>query len=291
MKGLFILPVILVLLFGTPAFADFQKGLDAYQSGDYATALKEWEPLAEHGDVDAQFHLGYMYSYGQGVTRDNITAVMWYEKAAKQGYIKALFWLGVTYEDGLAGVTQDYKAAIKWYELAAEQGHLYSQRKLHSLYIKPGATQSRRNALKWLKLAAEQGDAHSQWMLGSMYRDGQGILQDYKAAIKWYKLAAEQGDATAQSNVGYSYLRGEGVTLDYSRSHMWFNISNFQGNEFAVFGRDQVQKFMTPSQIEKAQELARECVAKNYKDCWMKGFLVFSALLILLFGTPANSQS
>jgi hypothetical protein len=26
----------------TPAYADFQKGLEAAQSGDYATALKEW---------------------------------------------------------------------------------------------------------------------------------------------------------------------------------------------------------------------------------------------------------
>lgn len=29
--------------------ADFQKGADAYRSGDYATALREWKPLAEEG--------------------------------------------------------------------------------------------------------------------------------------------------------------------------------------------------------------------------------------------------
>ena len=38
--------------------ADFQAGLDAYKSGDYATALKEWRPLAEQGDASAQFALG-----------------------------------------------------------------------------------------------------------------------------------------------------------------------------------------------------------------------------------------
>jgi len=31
--------------------ADYQKGYAAYQSGDYATALREWEPLAEQGDA------------------------------------------------------------------------------------------------------------------------------------------------------------------------------------------------------------------------------------------------
>ena len=33
---------------------DWQKGYAAFQSGDYATALREWTPLAEKGDVIAQ---------------------------------------------------------------------------------------------------------------------------------------------------------------------------------------------------------------------------------------------
>jgi len=31
--------------------------------------------------------------------------------------------------------------------------------------------------------------------------------------------------------------------------------------------RDLVAKEMTPSQIQEAQRLARECVRKNYKGC------------------------
>ena len=37
---------------------DYQKGLAAYQSGDYATALREWTPLAEQGAAHAQTNLG-----------------------------------------------------------------------------------------------------------------------------------------------------------------------------------------------------------------------------------------
>ena len=70
MKGLFISSVLLILLFGTPAFADFQKGLDAAKSGDYATALKEWRPLANKGMAAAQYNLGVMYRRGDGVTQD-----------------------------------------------------------------------------------------------------------------------------------------------------------------------------------------------------------------------------
>ena len=36
----------------------YKKGLIAYQSGDYATALREWTPLAEQGDARAQFQIG-----------------------------------------------------------------------------------------------------------------------------------------------------------------------------------------------------------------------------------------
>ena len=56
MKRILILPIlILTLLVANPALsADFQKGLTAAQSGDYATALREWTPLAKQGIVDVQ---------------------------------------------------------------------------------------------------------------------------------------------------------------------------------------------------------------------------------------------
>ena len=71
MNRLLILPVLLLtLLVGTPAFsADFQKGVTAYKSGDYATALRELTPLAEQGNARAQFKMGWMYNKGQGEER------------------------------------------------------------------------------------------------------------------------------------------------------------------------------------------------------------------------------
>jgi TPR repeat protein len=64
--------------------ADFQKGLDAANSGDFATALREWKPLAEQGHARAQYNMGVMYENGQGVPQDNKTAVKWYRLAAEQ---------------------------------------------------------------------------------------------------------------------------------------------------------------------------------------------------------------
>ncbi|MDC3347103.1 hypothetical protein OAW32_00745 [bacterium] len=42
--------------------ADFQKGVTAAQSGDYATTLREWEPLAEQGNASMQNLVGTMHN-------------------------------------------------------------------------------------------------------------------------------------------------------------------------------------------------------------------------------------
>jgi len=141
--------------------ADFRAGLDAYNQGDYATALKEWQPLAEQGDAAAQFNLGGMYSLGQGVPQDDQEAVRWWRLAAEQGDAAAQFNLGVSYDQG-RGVPQDDGEAVRWYRLAAVQGH-----------------------------------ATAQFNLGILYDKGQGVSQDYIQAHMWVNLASAQGHVVA----------------------------------------------------------------------------------------------
>ena len=61
MKRLLLSGVLLlaVMVGSSGAFgADFQRGLDAYNRGDYVAAFKELAPLVEQGDYEAQFMLG-----------------------------------------------------------------------------------------------------------------------------------------------------------------------------------------------------------------------------------------
>jgi TPR repeat protein len=51
---------------GVSVSQNFMKGVDAYERGDYVTALCEWTPLAEQGHAGAQFNLGNMYADGDG---------------------------------------------------------------------------------------------------------------------------------------------------------------------------------------------------------------------------------
>ncbi len=61
---------------GMSASADFLKGLTAYRSGDYATALRKWKPLAERGNANAQSNIGAMYYDGKGVPRTSFSRVL-----------------------------------------------------------------------------------------------------------------------------------------------------------------------------------------------------------------------
>ena len=112
---------IFTLPFGTSVLADFQKGLDAYDREDYATALKEWEILAEEGDPSSQYNLGVMYRMGKGVARDDKEAAKWYKLAADQGDAGSQFLLGYMYLNGI-GVPQNSLRAHMWVNIAASQG-------------------------------------------------------------------------------------------------------------------------------------------------------------------------
>ena len=90
-----------------------------------------------------------------------------------------------------------------------------------------------------------------------MYRNGKGVPQDYKEAVRLYRLSAEQGYALAQYNLGLMYYKGQGVPQDYVSAHMWWNISGVNGDKDAVKNRNIVEKKMSPEQIEKAQDMAR----------------------------------
>ncbi len=90
---------------------------------------------------------------------------------------------------------------------------------------------------------------------------------DFATALREWKPLAEQGEVDAQANLGFMYGNGKGVPQDYIRAHMWWNIVASSGDKDAGSAREAVSKRMTPTQIEKAQNLARECVRKKYKGC------------------------
>ena len=255
--------------------SDESKSQRPHSLGD----LKTVKRLAEQGDADAQHVLGLMYYTGESVEKDYQSAVKWYTLAAKQGHPDAQYHLGRMYrfgwgisfdtreefkgeglglESGFDHPLGDPGEAVKWFTLAAQQGVVTAQNELGRMYRwGDGVETDYREAVKWYTEAAEAGDADAQYRLGVMYASGEGT-QDYSEAVKWWTLAAQQGHATAQYKLGRKYHAGMGVEKDYITAHFWFNLAAAQGNQFARRNRDRLAQEMTPAQITKAQQLARE---------------------------------
>ena len=80
-----LLGAVLALALSGPALADFAEGAAAYRRGDFATALKEWLPLAQSGDVAAANNVGLIYVNGEGVKQDFVEAAKWFRSAAERG--------------------------------------------------------------------------------------------------------------------------------------------------------------------------------------------------------------
>ena len=151
-----------MLLVGTAIAEDFDKGMDAYSSGDYETAIAIWQPLAEAGDARGQYGLGLLYGNGFGVSMDDAQALHWYGLAAEGGHADAATKLGVMHQNGW-GVPMSDDEAEKWYLLAAERGNTEAQNALGNLYL------------------SEYGDKH-----------------DMQKAYMWFSIAARLGNFTAQ---------------------------------------------------------------------------------------------
>ena len=173
------------------------------------------------------------------------------------------------FEKGLkAYQEQDYTTALKEWTVLADRGHIEAQHKLGLMYaFGHGVVQDSKKAVTLYRKSAEQGYAAAQNNLASMFFIGDGVLQDYKDAELWYRKSAEQGDALGQSALGFLYKEGYGVIQDNVYAHMWYNIAASNGYKSASEGRNEIVKKMTATEIAKAQEIARECVKKQYKGC------------------------
>jgi cell division septation protein DedD len=149
-------------LTAAPAGADVMSGIRAWERGDFAAAVKEWRPVADKGDADAQFNLGQAYRMGRGVPVNLGIAQSWFQKAAAKGHEQAQANLGlILYEGG-----------------------------------------KRREALPWIRKAADRADPRAQYVLGIELTNGELVAQDWPRAYALMTMAAAKGLPAAARSLG-----------------------------------------------------------------------------------------
>ena len=166
--------------------------------------------------ADAQFKVGCTYFNGQkGVALPDFNkAMMYFERAAKQGHRSTLVNLGVIYRDG-ERCKIDLNKSLGYFQQAADAGDAIAQAELGIWYYhgKEGvAVQDLDKAFSYFNKAALHSHLRAQFNLGVMYREGQGCEKNLKTAFDYFEQAADAGFASAQVELGIWYASGkEGV--------------------------------------------------------------------------------
>src|ERR1035437_6449048 len=153
-------------------FADTgNRAKAAYQKGDYQTARRLYQGMADRGNTSAMLPLAVMCAKGQGGPVDNVEAVKWFRVLADGGNREGQYGMGLSYDTG-SGIAQDYKEALRWYRKSAEQGSPAACVNLGAMYVEGhGVAADRIEAQKWFILAGQMGQKNRTMMDRTLTED------------------------------------------------------------------------------------------------------------------------
>lgn len=234
----------------------FQSGWHAYENGDYQEAANIWEPLANAGNTNAQINLGFMYDYGQGVTRTPQIAARWYRAAASSGHEIAQYNLAILLMEN--GITSDNEDARHWMQRAAQQEYADAQYQLGLMIAadNPGQEQ-RTNASEWFYKAganylAVNDRVNAALALRALFElDSSSLLAE--------KLQEQLGETLEQANYASPVLPD--VTAGMSVGTAWPIASGYAiTNNHVVPNSDKVVLINTAGQSINATVIKRDAV-------------------------------
>jgi len=159
----------------TAQAGDLEDGIAAFERHDFNTAVRLIEPLAEHGDIEAEYFMGTFYMYGHGVAMDPSQAGVWFKRAfahweteARAGNPQAMVEIAGMLTAGL-GVDRDDKAAVDWLRKAGDLGNAEAWAELGGLYVEgAGVQKDVAEGKRLLSKAAAAGSARANEMLAAL---------------------------------------------------------------------------------------------------------------------------
>jgi len=143
--------MIKILLLGVTTLSFTSGSVQANTS--FNPRFERIKTQAAAGDKRSQYKLALAYLRGNDIKSDVNEAIYWFEKSARQGYIKAAHKLGMIYYFSKNSSTR-YKQAFYWFAQAAKNNH-----------------------------------AESQYYLGKLYAEGRGVRRNYDRSLMWLKKA------------------------------------------------------------------------------------------------------
>ena len=160
---------------------------------NYETAIDKLEPLAEQGDIMAQYYLARTLADVENFE----AAYAWFLKAAEAGHNISQATVAAMLEQG-KGVNANPALSQQWLRRAAQNGHAGSRMQVAlKLLSGPQEQQRAREGGQLLHMAAQQGDPAAQAAYGLMLVYGRGVQQNTQQGLMWLYLAQRAGNKNA----------------------------------------------------------------------------------------------
>lgn len=145
------------------------------------------------GDAHAQFELAELYMQSEQ-DDDIVLAEEWALKAAEQGHVEAMYWLGEGYTFYAKDVQNDDPE---------------------------DAEQHFTQGLFWLKQAVSAQHPAAILELAGYYRRGNIVDQDVAKSVTLVEQAAKLGEEQAMRDLSAIYAHGLGVAIDEEKATYW----------------------------------------------------------------------
>ena len=120
-----------------------------------------------------------------------------------------------------AFTANDYEKAVEYYQLAADQGYVDAMFNLGIMYQGGiGVAQDYEKALEYARMSMERGVSEGALLLGELYAEGKGVEQDYAKALEYFQKALELNpvNCAALDALGDLYAEGNGVAQDFAKA-------------------------------------------------------------------------
>ncbi len=182
--------------------ADIDDAVHAMREGNFAEAYCIMRPLADAGDADSQYNIGWMYLNGYGLAINDSLALEWWLRASEQGHVDATFSIAMLYSLGDGQVEKDTGIAIDYYLMAAEAEHEDARMIIKSML--------KRNDVSILERSIHIVNTYAHW-LGEYYRVNTNRLN-------------VRSQPSIESKVVETLMRGD-IVLELGRQNNWSQVA------------------------------------------------------------------
>lgn len=213
-----------------------KEAIDAFQGGRHYKAVELAKPLADKGNPEAQYLLGFAHETGQGAEASKDKAIDYYRKAAASKHRDAIYRLSfILLASDKAAEREQARTQL---EEAAKSDPAIAARILGEAYLRGRLTPTPDpdKAIFWWKRAADAGDNISMSLIGRFYEGQFGFpeLRDGKASLEYYAKAASLGNSTAMVVVGSRYLNGDEKFRDEAKGREWLKKA-IEAKDYAAY--------------------------------------------------------